>query len=456
MKTIVVGCGKIGSALAEGLVNEGHDVTIIDQSEEVLKKLASKLDIMGVQGNGAVRDVLYEAGVKDADVVIAATASDEVNILCCMVANKCGHASTVARIRNPEYEDQMDYFRDELKITQIINPEKMAAKALVKLFRFPSAIEFDSFGGGRVDMIKIRVTKDSPLCAVAMKDFPKKFWGTGAGALVCMIERGDQVIIPKGATRILADDCIFFVAKPSEAVAFCKKCNLKNDPISSAILIGGGRITWFIADTLKSERKSIDLKVIESNGERADYLAENFPNLTVILGDGTSQQLLLEEGVENTDAVITLTGNDEVNIVAGLMASHLTKARRIVKVNRLPLSSVIRDFPLDSVMSPREVVRDEVVRHVRGLESSKDMDIESLHTLSDGRVEALEFIVKDDKKLVNIPLKDLPVKQNVLVAAILRGGKVLNPGGADVLLPADHVIIITTNKGFRNLSDILE
>lgn len=451
MNIVIIGCGKVGATLAEQLNNEGHNITIVDKNEKVLKNIATKLDVMGVTGNGAMLEVQSEAGVSSADVLIAVTDSDELNMLCCLIAKQMGYANTVARIRNPEYEREIDYIKKELNISMVINPEKMVAQEIVRLIRFPFAREIETFAQDRVDMVKVRINEKSKLCDTLLKDLSKK---TKANALICIVERGSDVIIPSGLTELKAGDFISFIAKPTDAMMFCKDCSIDFEPIRTAFIIGGGRIAYYVTVLTEARRNRCQLKVIELNAERANFLAARFPDLTVINGDGSSQQLLEEEGIQNADAIVSMTGIDEVNVITSLFASKLSNARLITKVNHLNPSSV-EDLQIGSIVCPKNVTSDEVVRYVRGLENSKGINIETLYKVANGKVEACEFIVSDDKRIVNIPFITLNLKKNVLVGAIIRKNQVFNPGGQDYLMPGDHVVIITTNTGITDLTDIL-
>ncbi len=453
MNIIIIGCGKIGLALAEQLNNEGHNITLVDKNESILQAAATKLDVMGVGGNGAMVGVLDEAGIESCDVLIATTGSDEVNMLCCLLAKRVRDVETIARIRNPEYEDEIHYLQNEIGISMVINPEQMVAHEILRLLRFPSATEIESFGKGMVDMIHIRLSGNSPLCGIRLKDLSKTI---PAPVLISMIERRNEVIIPSGTTELLENDEISFMARPSDAVRFCKLCKLDYAAARNAFVVGGGRISYYLGRYNKNSRTKCQFKVIESNAERANTLAETFSEFTVIQGDGASKQLLIEEGIEHADAFITITGFDEQNIMMGLMADKLSKARVIAKVNRVDPEDVESVVPFASIVSPKAVTADSVVRYVRALESSKDSEFETLYKLAGGRAEAMEFTVNNDPSVVNIPFSRLSLKPNVLIAAIIRGSRIISPGGQDSMKPGDSVVVITTIKGVNDLHDIMQ
>ncbi len=453
MNIIIIGCGKIGLALAKDLNNEGHKVTLIDKNESVLQKAATSLDVLGVGGNGAMIGVLNEAGLDSCDILIAVTGSDEVNMLCCLLAKRVRDIQTIARIRNPEYEDEIHYLQEQIGISMVINPERMVAHEIIRLLRFPSATEIESFGKGMVDMIHLRLPGNSPLCNTALKDMSRTI---PAPVLISMIERNNEVIIPSGSTKLLENDEISFIARPSDAVRFCKICKLEYAPAKNAFVIGGGRIASYLGRYNKNSKTKCQFKVIENNPERANTLAENFDDFTVICGDGASKQLLIEEGVEHSDAFISITGFDEQNVMMGLMAHNLSDARIIAKVNRVDPEDVENVIPFASIVSPKSVTADSVVRYVRALESSKDSDFESLYKLAGGRAEAMEFTVNNDPDIVNIPFSRLSLKPNVLVAAIIRGSRIISPGGSDCMMEGDSVVVISTQKGMNDLHDMMQ
>ena len=452
MNIIIIGCGKIGLALAEQLNNEGHRIRLVDKNESVLQNAASKLDVMGICGNGAMVGVLSEAGIEACDVLIAVTGSDEVNMLCCLLAKRVRDLHTIARIRNPEYEDEIRYLQEQIGISMVINPERMVAHEILHLLRFPSATEVETFGKGMVDMIHIKLNGNSPLCGIRLRDLGKTI---PAPVLISVIERDNDVIIPSGNTVLMENDEISFISRPSDAVKFCRLCKLEYNASRSAFIVGGGRIAYYIGRYNKNSRTKCQFKLIENNQERATTFAETFDDITVICADGSNKQLLIEEGIENTDAFVAITGFDEQNVMMSLMVDKLSDARIITKVNRLDPEDVENVLPMSSIVSPKTVTADEVVRYVHALESSKDSEFESLYKLAGGRAEAMEFTVNIDPSIVNIPFNTLSLKPNVLVAAIIRGSNIISPGGSDCMKPGDSVVIITTLRGVNDLQDIM-
>ncbi|MDD6283546.1 Trk system potassium transporter TrkA [Oribacterium sp. HCP28S3_H8] len=450
MNIIVVGCGKVGMALAAQLNKENHNITIIDNNEKVLRHAVDTLDVMGIHGNGAMLQTQREADIKNADVMIAATNSDEINMLCCLIAKKEGNCSTIARIRDPQYTDEVSYLRDELNLAMVINPEMAAAKEVERLLRFPSAMKIDSFSKGKLDLIRAKIPEHSNICGKKLSEL-----GKSLNVLICIIERGENVMIPGGNDEILAGDTISFIAKPHEANSFFQQCGIEYSPIRSCMIVGGGRVTYYIAKYIQESRLNIKLKIIDIDKDRCEFLADEFPDATIINGDGTDQDLLLREGIENLDAFCSLTGFDEENIMLSLYAGKLSKARLVTKINRIAFENVISEMYLGSVMYPKQIVADYIVQYVRALQNSQGSNIETLYKIADGKAEALEFKVNNNPAIVNHTFMELNFKPNVLVAAIIRDHKIITPGGSDFMLPGDRVIIITTNTGFNDLKDIL-
>ncbi len=454
MKIIILGCGKVGTVLAEQLILEGHDITVVDRNEKVLRNLCARLDIMGVTGNSAMLDTLIEAGVREADIMMAVTDSDEINMLSCLIAKKEGHCQTVARVRDPEYEKELNYLQNEMNLGLVINPDKMAAHEIIRLLNFPSALQIETFAKGQVDMIKMRLNADSPLCNVALSDLSKHIT---SNVLIACVERGDEVLIPSGKTVLLEGDAISFIASAREAVTFCKECKLEYAPIRNAFIVGGGKEGYYIASSLQNNHSKCDVKIVEIDEERCKFLSDAFPDVTVIHGDGTNRNLLLEEGVSGAEAFIALTGNDEENIIMSMLNKGATPktVHNITKIDYLDPVHFVNNPAVGSVVCSKKIVADAVVRFVRALEQSSDANMEKLYTIANGRAEAAEFLVYDEPELVGIPFSKMNLKENTLVAAIIRKKEMIRPTGSDCMKSGDRVIIITSNSGLRDLRDIL-
>lgn len=450
MKIIIVGCGKVGMTLAEQLDEEGHDITVIDQDSVVVDKATQNMDIMGVVGNGAICRVQMEAGIEDADLLIATTTSDELNMLCCLIAKKAGNCNTIARIRKPEYSAEINYLREELNLSMAINPDYAAAMEISRLLKFPSAIKIDAFAKGRVEILKFQIPVGSVLHEMRVAEVNSKL---KCNVLLCAVERGLDVVIPNGNFVLKSGDKVSFLASHSASLRFFKAVGIVNNSVKSVMLIGGGRITYYLAKML--EDAPIKIKIVEQDLDRCNQLCDELPGVMIINGDGTDQQLLLEEGLRQTEAFAALTGFDEGNIMLSLYAASQSKAKLITKVNRTTFEDVINDMNLGSVIFPKLITADTILQYVRAMQNSLGSNVETLYKIVAGRVEALEFRVGEDAPMVGIPLEKLSLKPNLLVAGINRHGRILTPRGKDVIEIGDKVIIVTTNTGFNDLKDIL-
>lgn len=451
MKIIVVGCGKVGYTLIEQLNNEGHDITVIDKDGAKLQTLTNSIDVMGVEGNGAVYQIQMEAGIADADLLIATTNSDELNMLCCLIAKKAGNCHTIARIRNPEYSNEIRYIRDELNLSMAINPELAAASEIARLLKFPSAIKIDTFSNGRVELIKLLIPADSELHNMQVFEVATKLH---CNVLICTVERGDDVIIPDGSFRMQSGDKISFVSQPADAMEFFHRVRIENNAIKNAMFVGGSKITYYLAKMLASTK--IKLKIIEQDMDRCRELSELLPSAMIICGNGSDQQLLLEEGIGQTEAFASLTGFDEENIMMSLYAANEGNAKLITKINRISFDNVIRQMNLGSVICPKQITADSIVRYVRAMQNSMGSNVETLYKIVAGKAEALEFRVGKDSAVCGQPLEKLAFKDNLLIACINRGGKIITPRGKDTIEPGDSVIVVTTHSGLRDLGDIIK
>ncbi len=451
MKIIIVGCGKVGITLAERLNAEGHDITLIDKDAATLRTVADRIDVMGLEGNGVSYQVQLEAGVKQADLLIATTHSDEQNMLCCLIARKAGDCHTIARIRDPEYIREIHFIREELNMSMVINPEQEAAHEVSRLIKYPSAIKIDSFARGRVDLMKLEIPAGSELDGLKVYEVNAKL---KCRVLICIVEREGVARIPDGNFELRAGDRLSFVGDHRQAVDFFKKAHVHNNAIRSILLIGGGKMTYYVGKAL--EETGISVKIIERDFAVCQKLSELLPRATIINGDGTDQQLLLDEGIEQCDAIATFTGIDEENIMLSLYAGSLNpKAKMITKINRIGFENVIHSMNLGSVINPKLISADRIVSYVRAMQNSVGSNIETLYRIAEG-AEALEFKVDASSPVTDIELQDLTLKPGLLVACINRGGKILIPGGQDTIQGGDTVIIVTTQTGLNDLKDILK
>lgn len=451
MKIIIVGCGKVGVTLAEQLNSEGHDVTVIDKDGSRLRTVTDHIDVMGVEGNGVSYQVQIDAGIQEANLLIATTDSDELNMLCCLIAKKAGDCHTIARIRTPEYVKEIRYIREELNMSMVINPELTAASEISRLIKFPSVIKIESFAKGRVELMKLIIPEDSVLHGIKVYEVSQKLH---CNILICVIERGQDVIIPDGNFELHSGDKVSFVGRHREAQEFFKRAGIPNNTIKTAMLIGGGKVTYYLAKAL--EDTNISVKIIERDFARCQQLSELLPKAMIIHGDGSDQQLLLEEGIGETDAFAALTGFDEENIMLALYAASLSKAKLITKINRIAFEDVINNMNLGSIIYPKLITADSIVRYVRAMQNSMGSNIETLYKIVANKAEAMEFRVERETTIVGIPLQELKFKPNLLVACINRNGKIITPNGQSTIEPGDTVVIVTTQTGLNDLKDILQ
>ena len=450
MKIIIVGCGKVGTTLAEQLNRENHDITLIDCDSEALQSISDSTDVMSVTGNGAVYQVQMEAGIKEADLLIATTNSDELNMLCCLIAKKAGNCHTIARIRNPEYSAEINYIREELNLSLAINPELAAAREIARLLRFPNAIKIELFAKGRTELLKFLIPKDSILDRMKVMDVVSRL---KTNVLICAVERGDDVVIPDGNFEMKGGDKISFIAPHAECADFFRKAGIENNTVNSAMFVGGGKLTVYLAKALADTE--IKIKIIEQDEERCRILSELLPHAMIIHGDGSDQKLLLEEGIRQTEAFASLTGFDEENILLSLYAASQSRAKLITKVNKIAFENVINALNLGSVIYPKMLTADIILQYVRAMQNSMGSNIETLYKIVADKAEALEFRVRGDSPVLGIPLEKLRTRNNLLVACINRNGRIIMPRGKDTLEAGDTVIIVTTHTGLNDLKDIL-
>ena len=455
MNIIIIGCGKVGEALAEQLNEQGNNITVIDTDMKKLKDVSAKCDVMGVNGNGATHLVQQEAGIENADLMIAVTGSDELNLLCCLIARKAGNCKTIARVRSPQYSSEAPFLKDELGLAMVINPEQAAAEEIARVLRFPSAINIDTFCRGRVELIKLKVPEGSPLVGVAVKELSSKL---GCDVLVCTLERGNEAYIVNGNTVFEERDVISIVASPKKANDFFRKINYKSKSVKDAIIAGGGELGHYLCDILVNY--GISVKLIEKDTKRSEELCALWGNaVTVINGDASDQEVLLEEGLAQAGAFVALTNLDEENILLSLFAHSAGNAKLVTKINRIDFEDVIKHLDLDTIIYPKSITADQIVRYVRSLKNTQGSNVEQLHQVIKGKIEAAEFIIRDASPVTKTPLMDLKLKSGILVAAILRGKNVVIPRGSDTIEPGDTVVIVSdsvsNNSGLHDITDIL-
>lgn len=450
MQIVVVGCGKVGSALARKLIDEGHNIAVVDTNAERVRHITDELDVMGVVGNGASISVLSQAGIEAADVFISVTESDELNLLCCLFAKKAANCHTVARVRNPMYSQEIEFVKNQLGISAIINPELATAREISRLLRFPAAIKIDAFAGGLVNLIKFQLTEDMALNGVSLKEIPAQF---GNNILICAVERGRDVTIPSGDFTLQSGDIITFLATRNHASAFFEQLHVKNRPVKNALLVGGGTIGYYLAKDLLSHH--IRVRIVEQNPSRCEVLAELLPEATIIQGDGADRQLLMEEGLPAAEAFVPLTNLDEENVLLTLFAKKHSQAKLVTKINRLEFDDILDSLEIGSVIYPKYITCDFIVQHIRALQNASGNKIKTLYRILDDRVEALEFTVLTQSVATDKALADLKLKPNQLICCITRENQIIIPKGSDSIQVGDSVVVVTLERGLQDIRDIV-
>ena len=451
MRIIVVGCGKIGTSLIDSLASEEHDIVVIDTNRKVLEEINNMYDVMCVCGNGADSDVLEEASAGKAELFISVTDSDELNMLSCFFAKKMGAQHTVARIRKTDYNDKsLSFMKQTLSLSMPINPEYAAAQELYNILKMPSVVKIENFSSGNFEMIELKLKPDSRLDGMTLSEMRGKF---KANFLICAVQRDGRVFIPSGNFALKGGDKIGVTANQTEIIKFLKELNLIQKQTKNVIILGGSRIAYYLAKRLLASGNNV--KIIEQNLERCEEISELLPQVTMIHADGTQQEVLLEEGIENTDAFVALTGIDEENILISYFAQKKGVPKVITKVNREELQEIADNMGIDCIVSPRKIIANILTRYARALKNSMGSRIETLYKLMDSNIEALEFKVGPDFTGIQTPLKNLSFKDQILIAGIIRGRTAIIPAGDDVILPGDRVIVIAGQKRLQDLSDIM-
>ena len=439
MRIIIVGDGKVGSTFAQRLSKAGHDVTIIDKRATALQHTSESLDIMAIEGNGTTLEIQREAGVEQADLLIAATNTDEQNLLTCLIAKRAGAKHTIARVRSPEYVKEISLIQEDLGLSLTINPELACATEMARVLRFPSAVKIDTFTGGRVEILKHCLSPNSPLVGIPLSEL-SRFKA--------------RVLIPNGSFQLAAGDRISIMAQPRDAFLFFRKIGAPTSPVRQIMLLGGGRIAYYLAAQMADFGANV--KIIEQDYAVCRTLAEALPNVTIIHGDGTDHQLLSQEGMEDMDAVATLTGLDEQNILMSLYASQVSKAKIITKITRDSFEDIVENMDVGSVFYPRYIAAEAVVRYVRAMANSTGSNVETLYSIVGDKAEALEFRVSQGSRVCGVPLQDLRTRPGILIGSIHRGARVFIPRGQDTIEVGDSVVVVTTLPNLNDLDDILE
>jgi len=448
MNIIIIGGGKVGKKLVEDFAQEGHSVVLVDDNIEVIEQMQDNYDVRGIAGNGMDVEVLKESGMQNCDMVVCVTDKDEVNALCCVIAKKLGAKACVARIRNRQYYKQSGFMRNELGINMIVNPDLYAANEISRMLRFPATIKTETFARGRVELAQIKLPdalKDKPIFEIYTKYKVK--------ILICAVARGDEVIIPNGEFVLREGDRIHVTASHSEMAKFMKLVMSENLHIKNVMIVGGGRIAYYLANGLIES--GMKVRIIENNREKSTELSEYIPKADVIFGDGTDQELLNEEGIDSTDAFVSLTGIDEENIVISMYARMKKVDKVITKINRIPFAQMLDATGIDSVVTPKDITANIIVGYTRALnEVDSEPEVMSLYRIVNNKAEAVEFKVSKESELTGVPIKDLKLKKNILIAAIVSGNKTIIPGGDTTIEVGDTVMIVTT-KCLKRLTDII-
>ena len=450
MQIVVIGCGKVGTTLIEHLAMEGHDIVVIDTNQKNIEHIVNSYDVMGICGNGAIYDIQMEAGVNKADLFISVTSSDEINLISCLIAKKIGAKNLIARVRNPDYASQLSFMRDGLGISMMINPEKAAADEIARILKFPSALKVDTFAKGHVDLAEIKIRKGSKLVGVSLSDLNRRF---KTSVLICALQRQQHVYIPDGRFSLEEGDKIHITASHKDLEKFMVSAGIYDRKIKSVMIIGGSRIAFYLSRQLAEI--GIKVKIIDNDESVCERMSALLPKADIVCADGTNQNILLEEGIEYVDACVSMTGIDEENVIISLYASKCNVSKVITKVNRLSIINMLESIGIESVISPKDITANQIVRYVRAKANKVDGGIETLYKIVDKKVEAIEFIANENITFLETPLKRLKTKENLLVAGIMRGNKLIVPRGDDFIKAGDSVIIVTTNSFLTSLEDIL-
>ena len=450
MKIIIVGLGKVGYAIAEQLTGEDHDLVIVDQSSAALDHADAMLDVMCVEGNGASASILLQAGVREADLLIAVSENDEVNLICCLMAKKLGAKHTVARVRNPEYFRDAPILRREIGLDMIINPEHSAAQEISRILRVPSAFSVETFARGLVEMIGFQAEPNDSLVGRSLIDFNRE---NSSSILLCAAKRGEEVIVPNGSFVPLAGDRVYVIGTPTETTRALRLMGRASAPIRRVSILGGSRIALYLAWALADAGTHVT--IVEKDEAKCLTLAEKLPRASIIQGDGTDHDLLESEGIFHCDAFVSVTDRDEENLLMALTAKRYGVKKVAPKMSRLGYLDIVSLTGLDTVISPKAIIASQISSYVRGLANSQGSAVESLHNILGGAIEAVEFTATSATHFLDHPLSDLHFREGLLVAAIVHNGKVEIPNGQSQIHAGDRVIVVAKKLFLQDLNDIL-
>lgn len=449
MKIIIAGAGRIGSGIAQSLEAEGHDITVIDRDAATIESVSNSLDVICMLGSATNPDTLRESGAAGADILMAMTESDEVNMICALAAKRLGAKNIIARVRNPEYLSQTEFLRDAIGLSMLVNPEYECAKEISRILRFPGAVRVDTFSKGSAEIIDCRIPEGSPLHGLSLRESAQRF---GAKVLVCVVERGEEALIPNGDFVLQSGDRLSLMGQAKEVRRFFSSIGQSGKRIRSVMIMGGGRVSVYLARLL--EESGISVTVIDVSRERCDELCDLIPDARIICGDATQDEVLLEEGIRSADAFVALTGDDGDNIVTAMYAKRCGVGKTVVKVNLRHFSGML-DESGDSMVAPKEIVAQQITGYVRAVGNSAAWgSIETMHKLAGGKLEALEFKVGDGANCIGVPLRDLHLRSGVLISAITRGRKTMIPNGSTVIESGDHAVVVAPAGMLRDINDM--
>ena len=451
MQIIIVGCGGVGTVLIEHLSKEDHNITVIDQNAQSVQDAVDDYDVMGIVGNGASYSIMKDAGIEDADLMIAVTSEDEINLLSCLIARKAGHCSTIARVRNPVYRQEVDYIKEELGLSMVTNPEEAAAGEAVRMLKFPSAKKVEIFARGRAEMVTIELEEGNPLTGKPLHQIRQEL---KSAVLFSVVVRDGEVIIPDGTFVPQVHDEVTLIGKSKNMVALFRKMKLPTTRVHSTIIVGGGSISYYLAKQLLT--LGIDVRIFEKNHDRCKELSGMLQDALIINAPATDRDLLMEEGLANVESFVALTEHDEENLMLSLYAKSVSKAKRITLLRHERYGKLLDTLDVGSVIDPRTVCAERIVQYVRAFSNSQDSNIEALYAISEGRAEVLEFKIGPEAPVIGIPLAQMPLKKGVLVALIIRYGEAVSPGGDSVIREGDRVVVVTKHSGFHDIRDILD
>ena len=451
LNIIIVGLGKVGGTLVEQLSKEGNDITVIDKNPAAVQAMSGIYDVMGIIGNGASYSVQMEAGIENCDLFIAVTESDELNLLCCTVAKRVSNCSAIARVRTPDYSKEVEYLREKLGLTMIINPDLEAAKEVARILYLPTTLEVNSFAHGQAELIKFKIPEGNILVNLPISQLGKAI---SHKVLICAVERDGEVYIPSGNFVLEEGDIISYVANRKVANQFLNALGFNTRQVKNTMIIGGGTSAQYLADKLI--HSGVSVKIIEKDRARCEELSLLLPKAIIINGDGTDEELLKEEGIQSAESFVPLTGIDEENIMLTLFARQVSNAKVVTKINHITFKNVISNLDLGSVFYPRYITSEAIIAYARAKKNSLGSNIETLYHMFDSRVEAIEFRVRNASKVTNTPLMELSLKKNLLITFINRNGSIIIPSGQDSIHVGDTVMVVTTHTGFNDIIDILE